>query len=127
MTGYAADGEHLHPTWEAAAAALTDSVQGWEIPDDGTGVLDTDAFIASIGGYMNALAAVLDDRAEYLGGGDTPVATSVGEQLVEFANSLRLMAGDADAVYEEWRNNDQNAHDLARAEGEVPRADLFNV
>lgn len=127
MTSNGADGESLHPSWEAAVAALQDNVQGWEIPDDGTGVLDTDAFIGSIGAFLNAFAAVLDDRAEYFGGGETPIATSVGETCAEFANSLRAMAGDADQVYEEWRTNDDNAHDLRRAEGDVPRPELFNV
>lgn len=117
--------EVTHPTWEAALAALNDSVANYQIPDDGTGVLDVDAFISSIGGFMNGFAGVLDQVGAYLGEG--PTNQVVVEQLAEFATAITAMGGDAAQVYEAWRTNEDNAHDLRRAEGEINRAELFNV
>lgn len=117
--------EISHEAWQAVAAALNDNVATWEIPDDGTGVLDTDMFIASIGGFMNSFTGVLDQVAEYLAEG--PANIVVVEQLREFSTALSAMAGDAAQVYEQWTSNEDNAHDLRRARGEIQRAELFNV
>jgi hypothetical protein len=114
-----------HDAWEAAMSGVQDSVGSWEIPDDGTGVLNTDAFIASIGGFLDGLADVLGNRAEYLAEG--PTNQVVVDQLQEFAIALRAMGVDSAQVYEAWRNNEDNAHDLRRAEGEINNASLFNV
>lgn len=116
-----------HPAWEAALSALHDSVATYEIPDDGTGVLDVDAFIASIGGYVNGLAGVLAAIADRLGGGQTPIAPVVAEVLADFAGALQVMSGEAGEVYQQWVDNEDNAHDLRRARGEIPGANLFNV
>ncbi len=117
--------EVTHASWEAALSALTDSVASYQIPDDGTGVLDVDSFISSIGGFMNGFAAVLDAVGSELSEGPTNVV--VVEQLSEFSTAISAMAGDAAQVYEAWRTNEDNAHDLRRAEGEIQRAELFNV
>jgi hypothetical protein len=117
--------EVRHPAWEAALSALQDQVASYQIPDDGTGVLDVDAFIASIGGFMNGSAGVLEQVAEYLSEG--PTNQVVVDQLREFAGAIYAMSGDASEVYEAWRNNEDNAHDLRRAEGEIQQAQLFNV
>jgi hypothetical protein len=117
--------EVTHPTWEAALSALQDSVATYEIPDDGTGVLDVDSFIASIGGFMNGYSSVLDQVAAYLAEG--PTNAVVVEQLAEFSAAISAMASDAAQVYEMWRTNEDNAHDLRRAEGEINGAELFNV
>lgn len=120
-------GEIRHWAFEASLDALRDHVGAWTIPDDGTGVLDTDALIASIGGYIAGVAAQLAGLADRLGGGQTPIAAVVGEVLDDFAASLTVMAGEAGEAYRLWTENDDNAHDLRRARGEIPRADLFNV
>lgn len=119
--------EVRHWRFEDALAALTDHVGGWTIPEDGTGVLDTDAFIASLGGYVEGLAGVLGQLAEDFSSGETPIAPVVGETLADFAASLAVMAAEAAEVHEQWRTNPDNAHDLRRANGEIPGADLFNV
>lgn len=117
--------EVTHPTWEAALSALNDAVATYQIPDDGTGVLDVDSFISSIGGFMNGLSTVLDSVGSELSEG--PTNHVVVEQLAEFSTAITAMAGDAAQVYEAWRTNEDNAHDLRRAEGEIQRAELFNV
>jgi hypothetical protein len=114
-----------HASWEAAMAALHDSVATYTIPDDGTGVLDVDSFISSIGGFMIGLSGVLDQVRDHLAEG--PTNHVVVEQLGEFSIATAAMAGDAAEVYEQWRNNEDNAHDLRRAEGEIQQAHLFNV
>lgn len=119
--------EVRHWRWEAALDQLRDQVGGWVIPEDGAGVLDTDAFIASIGGYVGGLAGVLGRLAEELGGGQTPIAAVVGETLADFAGSLEVMSAEAGQVYQQWTDNDDNRHDLRRARGEIPGAHLFNV
>jgi hypothetical protein len=121
------EGEVRHWAFEAALDALRDHVGGWVIPDDRSGVLDTDAFIASIGGYVNGVGAVLASIAAKVGGGQTPIAPVVAELMDEFASALEAMASEAAEVYQQWRENDDNAHDLRRAEGEIPGAHLFNV
>lgn len=122
------DGSEIrHWRWDAAHDALNDQVGGWTIPDDGTGVLDTDAFIASISGYVAGLAGVLAQLGEDFGSGETPIAPVVGETLADFAASLAVMADEAAAVHERWQSNEDNAHDLRRAHGEIPGAHLFNV
>lgn len=124
----AGDGTEIrHWRWDAAHDALQDHVAAWTIPGDGTGVLDTDSFIASIGGYVVGLAAVLAQLGEDFGSGETPIAPVVGETLADFAASLAVMAGEAAAVHERWQTNEDNAHDLRRAHGEIPGAHLFNV
>ncbi|MEU7591256.1 hypothetical protein AB0A95_33790 [Micromonospora sp. NPDC049230] len=125
--GVGDDGEIKHAAWEAAAEALHDNIATWSIPDDGTGVADTDTFIASISGFLNAFAGVLDDLVPTLGGGESPVAAVVADQLQEFSGGLRAMAGDAGEVYEAWATNEDNDHDLRRANGDVSHAELFNV
>jgi hypothetical protein len=117
--------EVRHPAFEAALSAMQENVGGYEIPDDGTGVLDVDAFIASIGGFMQGAAQVLEDVASYLSEG--PTNQVVCEQLNEFSEAIRAMGTDAGEVYETWRTNEDNAHDLRRAEGEINQAALFNV
>jgi hypothetical protein len=116
-----------HSAWEAAMDAVRDHAGTWTIPDDGTGVLDTDAYLASIGGYVGALGGVLEQLAERLGGGQTPIAPVVGEALADFAVALGVMSEEAEAVYQQWAGNEDNAHDLRRARGEIPGAELFNV
>lgn len=117
--------EVRHPAFEAALSALQDNIGGYTIPDDGTGVLDVDALIASIGGFMHGAAGVLTQLAEYLAEG--PTNQVVVDQLNEFSGAIHAMGGDAGEVYEAWRNNEDNAHDLRRAEGEINQAALFNV
>ncbi len=117
--------EVTHAAWEGPLTALQESVVTYEIPDDGTGVLDVDSFIASIGGFMVGFAEVLDSVAEYLADGPTNVL--VVEQLKEFSGAVAAMGNDAAEVYQQWRTNEDNAHDLRRAEGEIQRAELFNV
>lgn len=119
--------EIRHHAWEAAADALRDQVGGWVIPEDGTGVLDTDAFIASIGGYVAGLGRVLGELAERLATGETPIAPIVGEVWADFAGALAGMSAEAGEVYAQWTTNEDNAHDLRRAHGEIPGASLFNV
>jgi hypothetical protein len=123
------DGETDVRHWRFAAAldALQDHVAGWVIPEDGTGVLDTDSFIASIGPYVGALGTVLGELGEQFGSGETPIAPVVGETLADFAAAFTAMAGEAAEVYERWVSNEDNAHDLRRARGEIPGAHLFNV
>jgi hypothetical protein len=116
-----------HSAWEAAMDALRDHAGAWTIPDDGSGVLDTDAYLASIGGYVGALGGVLEQLAERLGGGQTPIAPVVGEALGDFAVALGVMSEEAEVVYRQWTENEDNAHDLRRARGEIPGAELFNV
>ncbi len=117
--------EVTHAAWEAALSTLNDSVATYEIPDDGNGVLDVDSFIASIGGFMIGFAGVLDQVGAYLAEG--PTNQVVVEQLAEFSTAISAMGGDAAQVYESWRNNEDNAHALRRAEGEINQAHLFNV
>jgi hypothetical protein len=122
------DGSEIrHWRFEHALDTLQDQVGGWQIPDDGTGVLEVDSFIASIGGYVNGLAGVLAQLGEQFGSGETPIAPVVGETLTDFASALDVMAGEAAEVYQRWTDNEDNAHDLRRARGEVPGAHLFNV
>jgi hypothetical protein len=126
MTAPAHDAQSVtHHTWEAALAALNDNVASYQIPDDNTGVLDVDSFIGSIGGFMLGLSQVCDQVGAYLAEG--PTNQVVVEQLAEFATATAAMASDASQVYEAWRNNEDNAHDLRRAEGEIQQAHLFNV
>lgn len=117
--------EVTHAAWEAALSALNDSVATYSIPDDGTGVLDVDAFISSIGGFMNGFAGVLDQVGGYLAEG--PTHQVVVEQLAQFSLAVSAMAADAGEVYDQWRTNPDNEHDIRRAEGEINRAELFNV
>jgi hypothetical protein len=119
--------EVRHWRWEGALDALQDQVGGWEIPPDGSGVLDTDSFIASIGGYVQGLAGVLGQLGEQFGSGETPIAPVVGETLADFAAALGVMSAEAAEVHQRWTENDDNAHDLRRARGEIPGAHLFNV
>lgn len=121
------DAEIRHWAWEQAMDALRDQVGGWVIPDDGTGVLDTDSFIASIGGYVGGLGEILGRLAEELGGGQTPIAAVVGEAWADFATALGVMSAEAAEVYARWTDNEDNAHDLRRARGEIKGAELFNV
>jgi hypothetical protein len=119
--------EVRHWRWEAALDALQDHVGAWTIPDDGTGVLDVDSFISSIGGYVQDLAGVMGQLGEQFSSGETPIAPVVGETLADFAGALGTMAGEAAEVHERWQGNEDNAHDLRRARGEIPGAHLFNV
>lgn len=117
----------LHPAMESALEAVREHVGGWRIADDGTGVADTDAFLGSLGGFVAGVGELLDVLADYLGEGDNPVAPTVAEQLRQFDVALVGMANQAVDVYRAWRDDDDNAHDLRRASGEVGGAHLFNV
>ena len=127
FTGGAEAGDIRHHAFETAADALHTHIATWRIPDDLTGVLDTDSFIASIGPFIAEVGAALTEVAQKLGGGQTPVAPVVAEVLEEFATSLQVMSETGAEVHTEWQNNPENAHDLARAHGDIPNAHLFNV
>lgn len=114
-----------HRAWEAAMSALLDQVASYEIPEDNTGVLDVDSFIGSIGGFMLGFSGVLDTVGGYLAEG--PTNAVVVSQLAEFSIAISAMSADAAQVYESWRTNEDNAHDIRRAEGEIANAHLFNV
>lgn len=125
MTTEADATEVRHPAFEASLEALHDNIGNYEIPDDGTGVLDVDNLIGSLGGFMNGVADVLSGLGTNLSEG--PTHAVVVEALADFARSIHAMGGDAGEVYEAWRTNEDNAHDLRRAEGEIAQAHKFNV
>lgn len=122
--GSSVSDQAMHPAWDAVVEAFREYIGGYEMPEGGEGIPDTDNFLGTSGDAFRAMQEVMNGLADRFSG-DEPIEEEVSDHWRDCAGGMGAMGEAGDDVYATWRL--AQAADLERHENPRPNEQKTNV